>query len=92
MAKVTDTEPEKLPPLGVMVGAATVGMSDTVRLNDVDLDNPPPLPVTVMGKVPVGVRLVVTIDRVDEQVGPQEAVERTELAPLGSPETEKDTV
>ena len=90
VAIVTETELVKLPPLGAMVGVATLGSSDTVRLNEVDRDNPPSLPVTPIGYVPVGVELLVEIVRVEEQVGLQDTVEKEELTPLGNPDTEKE--
>jgi hypothetical protein len=49
------------------------------------------LPVTVTAKVPVGVVVAVVMVRVDEQVGLQEVTERFADAPLGRPDTEKDT-
>jgi hypothetical protein len=67
---------------------ATVGRSDTVRLNEVDRDTPPSLPVTFIGNVPLGVEPLVLIVRVDEQLGLQEILENAEVAPLGNPETE----
>jgi hypothetical protein len=44
-----------------------------------------------MGKVPAGAELVVVMVSVEEQLGPQAVVESDELAPLGSPETERET-
>jgi len=55
VCSVTETESVKLPPLGVIVGAATVGVIVceltvrlTVRLNVVVFVTPPPVPVTVI--------------------------------------------
>ena len=61
--------------------------SDTVKLNDVDRDTPPPsLPVTAMGNVPAGVESLVKIVNVEEQLGLHETVAKDELAPLGKPD------
>ena len=54
VAIVTETEPVKLPPLGVIVGVAAVGKL-TVKLNVVVRVTPPPLADTVMIEVPAGV-------------------------------------
>jgi hypothetical protein len=63
----------------------------TLSVNAVVLVTPPPVDVTVIGKLPAGVDpLVFTVNTV-EQVGPQEAVEKDPVAPEGSPETEKAT-
>src|SRR5439155_520583 len=51
----------------------------------------PSLPVTVMGKGPVGVLVEVVRVRVVEHVGVQEGAEKEALAPAGSPEAEKAT-
>jgi hypothetical protein len=90
---VTETEPVKLPPLGLIVGVATVGVivgELTVRLNVVALVTPPPVAVTVMVELPAGVPLVLIV-RVKEQVGLQLAEEKEAVAPLGRPEVEKET-
>src|SRR6266481_6543478 len=94
VAMVTDTEPEKLPPFGVMVGVGTVEatVALTVRVKAVVFVTPPPLDVTVIGKLPVGVDRVVLSVSVEEQVGLQEAEEKAPVAPEGSPETVKETV
>ena len=63
----------------------------TVRLNAVVFDFPPPAPVTTSGKVPAGVEPLVVTVNIDEQAGPQDAVEKDALAPLGKPEIEKAT-
>ena len=52
---------------------------------------PSGLPVTVMGKVPAGVAAVVVMVRTVEHVGLQAPTENPAVAPLGSPEAEKDT-
>jgi len=79
--------------LGIIVGVATTNatLALTLRVNAVVLVTPPPVDVTVIGKLPAGVDpLVFTVSTV-EQVGPQEAVEKDPVAPDGSPETEKAT-
>jgi len=91
---VTETEPVKLPPLGLIVGVATVGVivgELTVRLNVVALVTPPPVAVTAMVELPAGVEPLVLIVRVEEQVGLQLAEEKEAVAPLGRPEVEKET-
>ena len=67
---------------------AAVG-SETTRVNDVVL--PSGLPVTVIGKVPVGVEAEVLIVRVVEQVGLHEPGLNPAEAPAGRPEAEKKT-
>ncbi len=81
----------KLPPLGVMVGVATVEAPVTLRLKAVVLVTPPPTAVTVTGKLPVVVAPVVLTLNTVEQVGLQEAEEKDDVAPEGSPEAEKET-
>ena len=79
--------------MGAIVGVATTSEAETVtlRIKLVVLVTPPPVDVTVIGKLPAGVDpLVFTVNTV-EQVGPQEAVEKDPVAPEGSPETEKAT-
>ena len=77
-----------MPPL---LSEKSNGTSVTVRLNEVVFDFPPPAPVTTSGKIPAGVAALVVTVRVDEQAGPQDAVEKDALAPLGKPEIEKAT-
>ena len=94
MARVTATEFVKLPPLGVIVGVATVETAigaETVRLKAVLLVIPPPVAFTVTGKFPVGVDPVVVILSTVEQVGLHEAEEKEGVAPEGRPETLNDT-
>src|SRR5436189_4806142 len=67
------------------------GRALTVRVKRVVRVTPPPLPVTVMGKGPVGVLAEVVRVRVVEHVGVQEVLEKKALAPVGSPEAEKVT-
>jgi hypothetical protein len=86
----TDTEPKKLPPLGVIVGVVTVGRL-TVRLKEVVLVIPPPVAVIVIVDVPAGVALLVLMVKVVEQAGLHEADENDPVAPEGRPETEKET-
>ena len=77
----------------VDVGVATTRETETVtlRIKLVVLVTPPPVDVTVIGKLPAGVDpLVFTVNTV-EQVGLQEAVENDPVAAEGSPETEKAT-
>lgn len=45
----TDTESEKLPPFGVIVGAATVSANVKLSVKTVDLFKPPPADMTVIG-------------------------------------------
>jgi hypothetical protein len=80
----------KLPPLGAIVGVATVGKL-TVRLKEVVLVSPPPAAVTVIVEVPAGVEPLALMLRVVEHVGLQEAEENEAVAPVGSPETLKET-
>ena len=90
-AIVTDTDPVKLPPLGLIVGVATVG-SATVRLNVAVRVTPPPTADTVIVEVPAGVvPAVVLIVNVEEQVGVQLADENNALAPAGNPDAENAT-
>jgi hypothetical protein len=91
VCNVTETEPVKLPPLGLIVGVATVGRLFTVKLKVLVLVTPPPAAVTVIREVPAGVELVVLMVRVEEQVGPQEVEEKEAVAPAGRPEAEKVT-
>ncbi len=63
----------------------------TVRLKVVVLVTPPPVPVTVIGNVPVGVEREVVMVKVVEHVGLQLVGENEAVAPVGSPETEKLT-
>ena len=48
VCRVTETEPEKFPPFGVIVGVATVNASVTLRVKAVVFVTPPPLDVTVI--------------------------------------------
>jgi hypothetical protein len=90
---VTETELVKLPPLGVIVGVATVGTMGrlTVKLNVVVLVIPPPDAVTVTLELPAAVELVVLIVSVEEQLGLQLVEENEAVAPVGKPEAEKLT-
>jgi hypothetical protein len=94
VAMVTATEFVKLPPLGVIVGVATVETAigaDTVKVKAVLLVMLPPVAFTVTGKFPVGVDPVVPIVSTVEQVGVQEVAENEPVAPEGSPEALNDT-
>jgi hypothetical protein len=73
--------------LGLIVGVAAVGRSDTVKLNEVDRDIAPSDPVTTIGNVPAGVEALMASVNTVEHVGLQEVVAKEAFAPLGSPET-----
>ena len=88
---VTETEPVKFPPLGVIVGVATVDAVATLRVKAVVFVTPPPVEVTVIGKLPAGVEPLVAILSVVEQVGLQEADEKEAVAPEGNPDTVNET-
>ena len=90
---MTETELVKLPPLGVIVGVATVVIVGrlTVKLNVVVLVTPPPAAVTVMLELPAGVELLVLMVIVEEQAGLQLVEEKEALAPVGKPEAERVT-
>ena len=68
LCSVTEVEPVKLPPLGLIVGVATVGKF-TVRLNEVVRVDPLLVADTAMADVPAGVALPVPIVNVEAQVG-----------------------
>ena len=87
LCSVTEADPVKLPPLGLIVGVATVGKL-TVRLNEVVRVSPPPVADTAMADVPAGVELLVLIVNVEEQVGLQLAEENEAVDPEGKPATE----
>ena len=87
LCSVTEADPVKLPPLGLIVGVATVGKL-TVRLNEVVRVSPPPVAATAMADVPAGVELLVLIVKVEEQVGLQLAEENEAVDPEGKPVTE----
>jgi len=63
----------------------------TTRLKLVVLNISPDVPVTVIGKLPVGVESETFIIRVTEQSGLQLSVEKESVAPSGRPDTEKET-
>ena len=63
----------------------------TIKLNEVVRDFPPPVPVTTRGNVPAGVEVAVVTVKVEEHAGAQDRFEKDAFAPLGSPETEKET-
>ena len=93
VAIVTDTEPEKLPPLGVIVGVVTVEIvvgAVILNVKLVLLVMPPAIAVIVIKKFPVGVDPLVAMLRTVEQVGVQDAEENDPLAPEGRPATVKD--
>jgi hypothetical protein len=74
------------------VGAATVPAAVTVSVKDVVLLVAPPAAVTVTGKVPAGVDVLLAIVRTVEHAGRQETAENEPVAPEGSPETANETV
>jgi hypothetical protein len=90
---VTETELVKLPPLGVIVGVATVVSVGrlTVKLKVVVWVTPPPNAVTVTLELPAAVELLALIVSVEEQLGLQLAEENDAVAPVGKPEAEKVT-
>lgn len=77
----------------MIVGVATTSAAETVtlRIKFVVLVTPPPVDVTVIGKLPAGVDPLVFMINTVEQVGLQDAEEKEPAAPEGSPETEKAT-
>jgi len=72
----------------VFVGVGTV----TLRVKAVVLVTPPPVEVTVMGKLPAGVDPLVLIFNTVEHAGVQEVEEKDPVAPEDRPETPKETV
>ena len=92
VVSVTETEFVKLPPLGVIAGVATVDTTAaaTLRVKAVVLVTLPPVEVTVTGKLPTGVELLVVILRAVEQDGLHVVDEKEPLAPEGSPDTVND--
>jgi hypothetical protein len=90
---VTRTELVKVPPLGAIVGVATVLTVGrlTVKLNVVVLVTPPPDAVTVTLELPAAVELLVLMVIVEEQLGLQLVEEKDAAAPAGKPEAEKVT-
>jgi len=90
---VTPTELIKLPPLGVIVGVATVDATGalTIKVNVVVFVTPPPTALTVTVELPAEVAPLVLMASVEEQVGLQEAGEKDAVAPEGNPETLKET-
>lgn len=90
VCSATETELVKLPPLGLIVGVATVGKL-TVRLNEVVRVTPPPVADTVTSDVCAGVEPLVLIVNVEEQVALQLAGEKAAADPIGSPDAEKVT-
>src|SRR5215831_4645124 len=63
----------------------------TVRRNAVVLVTPPPVAVTVIGKVPPDVAAVVATVNIVEQLRLQAVCEKDPVAPDGKPATEKET-
>ena len=64
----------------------------TVKPNAVVFVTPPPVAVTVIVKLPVGVEALVVTVKVEEQLGLQLAEENEAVVPGGSPAAEKVTV
>jgi len=91
---LTVAEFVKFPPLGVIVGVATVGRTAevTLRVNAVVRVMPPPVEVTVIGKLPVGVAVLVQIPSTVEQVGLHIPTEKLAEAPVGSADVVKLTL
>ena len=77
--------------MGVIVGVATVSASVTLRVKAVVLVTPPPVEVTVIGKLPAGVDPVVFMFNTVEHDELQEVEEKDPVAPAGKPETLKET-
>jgi len=72
---------------GLFVRVVTVR---TVRRNVVVLVTPPPVAVTVIGKVPPDVAAVVPRFNIEEQLRLQAVCEKDPVAPDGKPATEKE--
>src|SRR5207244_9712758 len=85
---LTDTEPEKLPPFGVIVGVATTNATAvlTRRVKAVVLVTPPPVDVTVIGRLPAGFDPLVPLGNTVEQNGLQQAEAGEPVAPYGDPQ------
>ena len=77
--------------MGVIVGVATVNASVTLRVKAVVLVTPPPVEVTVIGKLPASVDPVVFMFNPVEHAGLQEVEEKDPVAPAGNPDTLKET-
>ena len=91
VAIVTETEPLKLPPLGVIVGVAAVGRV-TVKLNVVGRVTPPPVADTVTVEVPAAAAPLALSVIVEEHVGVQLGNENEAVTPEGIPDAENVTV
>jgi len=76
-----------------MVGVATVDTTAavTLRVKAVVLVAPPPVEVTVTGKLPTGVEPLVLMFNTVEHTGVQELAVKDPLAPAGNPDTLKET-
>ena len=70
----------------------TVSVWVAVTYTAVRVVRPSGVPVTVIGKVPVGVDELAEIVNCVEHVGVQAVVLKEAVAPLGSPEAEKETL
>ena len=71
----------------MIVGVATVSANVTLSVKTVDFFKPPPIDVTVIGKLPAGVDGVVLMVSIVEQFKMQEVEEKEAVAPEGNPET-----
>ena len=74
-----------------LVEAGGVDGASTIKLKVVVFGRSPPVAVTVMIEVPIGVEAKVEIVITVEQVGLQLGGEKEEVAPKGRPDTEKVT-
>lgn len=90
---VTASEFVKLPPVGEIVGVATVSATGalTVRVKVVVFVTPPPLALTVTVELPAGVAPTVLMASVKEQFGLHELAEKVSVAPDGNPDSLNDT-
>jgi len=71
---------------------ATTSANETARVKVVVLITLPPVALTVIVKFPAGVEVAVLIFSTVEQAGLQEGDENEAIAPVGKPETLKETV
>ena len=71
--------------------STVTAINKTLSVKAVVLLTPPPVDVTVIGKLPAGVDPLVLIVNTVEQVGLQEVEENDSVAPEGSPETLNET-
>ena len=88
---LTETLFVNVPPFGVITGAATVAGAETLSAKAAVFLRLPLVAVTVIGKLPVGVAMVVETVSTEEQLGLQDVADQLEVAPEGSPKTLKET-